>query len=124
MDMIPFEGHYYLQWGPFPALLHLAPRLAGLRLSDRVACILAGWLTALVFLEILLLLRARHFPAVPRWVCAWFFFAFAFGTPTAIVALRGTIYHESIAWAALFVLAAFLALLRYGERRAARWAFF
>ena len=42
MDMIPFENHYYLQWGPFPALLHLLPRAIGARLSDRVACILAG----------------------------------------------------------------------------------
>ncbi len=123
MDMIPFEGHYYLQWGPFPALLHLAPRLARVRLSDRVACILAGWLTALVFLEMMLVLQARYFPAAPPWACVWFFFAFAFGTPTVIVALRGTIYHESIAWAALFVLAAFLALLRYAERRSVLWTF-
>src|SRR5262249_5143874 len=51
-----------------------------------------------------------------------FFFAFALGTPTAIVALRGTIYHESIAWAALFVLAGFLAFLRYSIDLSPRWA--
>ncbi len=113
MDMIPLEGHYYLQWGPFPAVLHLIPKLVGMNLSDRVACMLVGCLISLVFLEIMLLLWGRYYRALPKWVCRWFFFAFALGTPTAIVALRGTIYHESIAWAALFVLAGFLAFLRY-----------
>lgn len=121
-DMVPYHGRYYLQWGPFPAILHLLPKLVGANLSDRVACVLAGWLTSLVFLEIMLLLWRRYFPALPKWVCRWFFFAFAWGTPTAIVSLRGTIYHESIAWAALCVLAGFLALLRYAEKLSPRWA--
>jgi len=84
-DMASFGRHYYLQWGPFPALLHLAAKVAGANLSDRVACILAGWLTSLAFLEIVLLLRKRYSPAVPKWVCGWFFFAFALGAPTAVV---------------------------------------
>lgn len=121
-DMVPFEGHYYLQWGPFPAILHLIPKLIGLNLSDRLACILAGWLTCLVFLEILLRLQSRYFPALPRWVFLWLFFVLAFGTPTAIVALRGTIYHESIAWAALFVLLGFWAFLEYADKPSARLA--
>lgn len=122
MDLVPFEGRYCLQWGPLPGVLHLIPKLFGAGLSDRVACILAGWLTCLVFLEIALLLRRQYFPALPRWVCWWFFFAFAFGTPTAIVALRGTIYHESIAVADLCVLAAFLAFLQYAGGLSSVWA--
>ena len=121
-DMVPFEGRYYLQWGPLPAILHLLPKLIGANLSDRVACILAGWLTCLVFVEIILIARRRYFPDVPKWLCRWFFFAFAFGTPTAIVALRGTVYHESMAWAALFVLFGFLALLQYAGSLSLRWA--
>ena len=121
-DMVPFEGRYYLQWGPFPALLHALPRLAGAKLTDRVACILAGWLASLVFLEIILLLRHRYFPAVPKWACPWFFFAFGLGTPTCLVTLQGSIYHENIIIAALCVLLSFLALLRYAESPAARWA--
>ncbi|HYM13580.1 MAG TPA: hypothetical protein VEU62_22760 [Bryobacterales bacterium] len=115
-DMIPFEGHYYLQWGPFPAVLHVAAKLAGASLSDRAACLLAGWLTALVFLATVLGLQRTYFPAAPKWICRWVFFAFALGTPAVIVALRGTIYHESIAWAALFVMAAFWAFLAYAEK--------
>jgi hypothetical protein len=123
MDMVPFEGRFYLQWGPFPAVLHMMAKLAGGKLTDRVACILAGWLTSLVFLKIVVVLRGRYFPALPKWLCCWFFFTFALATPTAIVALRGTIYHESIAWAALLVLFAFWALLEYLDRQSAPWVF-
>ena len=121
VDMIPYQGRYYLQWGPFPVLFHLLARPLGLTLSDRMVCILAGWLTALVFLEILLLLRRRHFAALPPAYCRWFFFAFALGSPAALVTYRGTIYNESIAIAALAVLLAFLALLRYQEEFTSRW---
>jgi len=48
-DMIPFEGAYYLQWGPLPGFLHMVPMLVGLRLSGRV---LAGWLTSFLFFQI------------------------------------------------------------------------
>ncbi len=96
IDMIPFEGRYYLQWGPVPALFHLIAKLGGGELTDRVACILAGWLTSLAFLRINLTIRGRYFPKLPLWVCRAFFVAFALGSPTAFVSLRGTIYHESI----------------------------
>ncbi len=120
-DLIPFEGRQYLQWGPFPALFHLAARIFDANLSDRVACILAGWLTALVFLEILLLLWRRYFPAVPKWVCLCWFWAFALATPNLTVAVRGVIYHESIAVAALCVLFGFFALLRSSENFSRWW---
>ena len=121
VDMIPYQGRYYLQWGPFPVLFHLLVRPLGLTLSDRVVCIVACWLTALVFLEIMLLLRQRHFPDLPLSLCRWFFFAFALGAPAALVTYRGTIYNESIAVAALAVLLGFLALLRYQTELAPRW---
>jgi hypothetical protein len=119
--MIPYEGRYYLQWGPFPVVLHLLARPLGFVLSDRMVCLLAGWLTALVFLEILLTLRRRHFPEMPLTLCRWFFFAFALATPAALVTYRGTVYNESISIAVLAVLLGFLALLRYQETVAARW---
>jgi hypothetical protein len=121
VDMIPYEGRYYLQWGPFPVVLHLLARPLGFVLSDRMVCLLAGWLTALVFLEILLTLRRRHFPEMPLTLCRWFFFAFALATPAALVTYRGTVYNESISIAVLAVLLGFLALLRYQETVAARW---
>ena len=121
-DMIPYGGRYYLQWGPFPALVHLLAELIGLPLSDRVACILAGWLTSLVFLQIMLVLRRRFFPGLPKPACLCFFFAFALGTPTALVSLRGTVYHESIVFGVLGVMGAFLALLHYQEQGSWKWA--
>ena len=121
-DMVPFEGRYYIQWGPLPAVPYLFAKLSGLPLSDRIACVLTGWLTSLVFLGIVMTLRRRHFPEVPKSAIRWFFFAFALATPTALVALRGTAYHESIGVGALMVTAAFGALLHYQERFTASWA--
>ncbi len=56
-DLIPYEGRYYLQWGPFPAILHLIGNWTGVGLTDRVVCVLAGWLTCVVFF----LMVARKF---------------------------------------------------------------
>jgi hypothetical protein len=122
MDMIPYEGRYYLQWGPAPGLFHLIPRVFGVNLSDRVACLLAGWISALLFLEITLTLRRRFFPTLPKWVCIVSFWMFALGSPTALVVLRPTIYNESIAIAAAGFLGAFAAFLRYQEQPSVRWA--
>ena len=113
IDMVPFEGRYYLQWGPVPAVFHLLAKLGGGELSDRVACILAGWLASLAFLRIVLTIRERYFPQLPLWICRSFFLAFAFGSPTAFVSLRGTIYHESIGIAAMFVVLGFVFLIRH-----------
>ena len=116
IDMVPFEGRYYLQWGPVPALFHLIVKIGGGELTDRVACILAGWLASLAFLRITLAIRGRYFPHLPLWICRAFFLSFALGSPTAFVSLRGTIYHESIGIAAMFVVLGFLFLLRHTAR--------
>ncbi len=120
-DLIPYQGRYYFQWGPFPALLHAAARLFGATLSDRVACLLAGWLSVLVFFEILVAVRRLWFPRAPKWLCVWFVLAFAFGTPAGLAAWYASVYHESIAFAALLLLAAWLFFLYYFEHRAAGW---
>lgn len=121
IDMIPYQGRYYLQWGPLPITFHLATRLVGLNLSDRVACLLAGLLSAWLFFEILLDLRRRSFPEFSKAVCVWFVFAFALATPAALVAWRGTVYNESIGLAALGVVMAFLAFLRYQQHPKLAW---
>ncbi|MDA1312954.1 MAG: hypothetical protein O2968_06435 [Acidobacteria bacterium] len=121
-DMIPFEGRYYLQWGPLPGIFHAGAKLVGLALTDRLACILAGWLTSLVFLGIMIRLRADFFPEISKAACRWFFFAFALATPTAIIALRGTVYHESIGIGVLFIVASLYAFLRSLEGNMVRWA--
>ena len=121
-DMIPYQNSYYLQWGPFPAVFHAAAKVVGLKLSDRVACMLAALLNSLAFFATIAHLRRRFFPAIPNAVVGWFFFAFALATPTVLLGLRGTVYHESAAVAGLGVLWSFFALLRYQETTAPRWA--
>jgi len=121
VDMIPFEGRYYLQWGPFPGLLHWAGEIIGTGLSDRVATLLATWLGAWVFLEILLLLRRRHFPETSPSLAHWFFFAQALATPAALVAYRGTVYNESISIASTCALFSLYCLLRAQRESSPRW---
>ncbi len=121
-DMIPYEGRYYLQWGPFPALFHMAAKLIKLTLSDRVACLLIAWLTTLVFWRIISILGGRFFPDLPRGIYPWFVMAFGLSTTAAVIGLRGTVYHESIGMAALGVMVAVLGLLRYLETPSWGWA--
>ena len=121
-DMIPFEGRYYLQWGPVPALFHMAAKLIKLTLSDRVACLLIAWLTTLVFWRIISILGRRFFPDLPRGIYPWFVMAFGLSTTVAVIGLRGTVYHESIGMAALGVMVAVLGLLRYLETPSWGWA--
>ncbi len=122
VDMIPYKGRYYFQWGPFPVIFHLAARTVGLHLSDRVACLLTGWLSSLVFLACVLLLRRRHFPKLPKQACFWFLAAFALATPNILITIRGTVYSESIGVAALMILCAFYAYLRYSDVGELHWA--
>ena len=121
-DMIPFEGRYYIQWGPLPGIFHAIPKVVGLALSDRVACILIGWFTSLAFLAIMVHLRKRFSPEVSKHACRWFFVAFALATPTALIALRGTVYHESIGAGALCILVSLFAFARAIENGSRKWA--
>ena len=122
VDMIPHNGRYYFNWGPFPVVLHFAARAVGLRLSDRVACLLVGWLTAALVLAIVLRLRRLYWPESPLEVPIWLLFAFALGTPAALVAMRGNVYNEAIGIAALMVVAAFWAFLSYQHSGEIHWA--
>ena len=121
VDMIPYEGRYYFNWGPFPVIFHFAARAVGLRLSDRVASLAAGFFQALLLLEVLVLLRRRYFPEAPKGLLIWLFFAFALGTTTVLTSFRGTVYNESIGFAALFTLGALWAYLRFQEKLAPGW---
>ena len=120
-DLIPYEGRYYLQWGPFPAILHLIGNWTGVGLTDRVVCVLAGWLTCVVFFLMVATLGREYFPQVPKGVYCWFLFAFALATPVTLVSFRGTIYHESIAVAVLGIMVGCSAFLRYLQTTSARW---
>ncbi len=121
VDMIPYKGRYYFNWGPFPVVLHFAARSLGLRLSDRVACLLAGWLTAALVMAIILRLRRLYWPESPLEIPVWLLFAFALGTPAALVVMRGNVYNEAISIAALMIVAAFWAFLSYQQNGEFHW---
>jgi hypothetical protein len=67
------------------------------------------------------MLGKRDFPDIPKSAYVWFLFCFALGTPAALVTIRGVVYNESIGFAALCVLAAFLCFLVYQRRPEVSW---
>jgi len=115
VDMIPYQDVWHFNWGPFPVLFHLVARQFGATLSDRVACLAAGTVSAWFFLSICAELRHRYFPVSPKLLVLWFALAFALGTPALLTACRGTVYSESIGFgvaAILFSLWSFLGVVR------------
>ena len=121
-DLIPFGGQYYLQWGPFPAVLHAFSSLLGFELTDRVVCLLAAWATSLVYFEIILELRRRYFGRSSKWLAWWLWIALAIGSTTASMAWRATVYNESIVIGSLCVLTSYWMLLKYQRDSSPFWA--
>lgn len=122
VDMVPFEGKWQFNWGPFPTVFHWVPRLVGLRLSDRVAAIVAGLVACWFFLSIMAELRRRFFPEMPQAFVGWFLFAFALTTPLSLTVLRGNVYNESIGIAVACILGSFRAWLAHTEKPSLMWA--
>lgn len=122
VDMVPYQGKWHFNWGPFPTIFHWVPRLVGLRLSDRVAAILAGLVACWFFLWILAELRRRYFPDMAESFVGWFLFAFALGTPLALTVFRGNVYNETIGIAVACILGSYCAWLKYSEEPNLKWA--
>ena len=122
VDMVPYQGKWHFNWGPFPAIFHWAARLAGLRLSDRVGALLAGLASCAIFLAIMADLRRRFFPELPVAFVRWYLFALALGTPLALTVFRGTIYNENIGVGVACILMSFWAWLKGSEQPGWKWA--
>lgn len=123
VDMVPYEGKWHFQWGPFPVAFHLVARAVGLRLTDRVGAIVAAVLTCLFFFGLAAHLRRRYFPELPYGLLRWFFFAVGLSTPLALIAFRGNVYTENIAISGACIMGALWAFVRYEEEPTVFWAF-
>lgn len=106
-DASLYHGHYYLQWGPVPALMAFMPfRL--LPLGDLPQS-LAGALFAFVGLCFAVaLLRAlvrRYLPEAPRWMMALGYLALATGSAVPFVLRRVAVYEIALLSAYAFLMA-------------------
>ena len=104
-------GHYYLYWGPVPALL-----LAGwktlfrvhARLGDQYVVFALASLQALAGLVLLDRARRRLFPALPGVLVALAVAVFAFANPTPYNLARAGVYEAAIVGGQAFLVAGML----------------
>jgi hypothetical protein len=121
-DASLYNGHYYLQWGPVPALLAFIPfRL--LPFGDLPAS-LAGALFAFMGLcfavALLRFLVRRYVPGTPRWMVAAGVVALATGSAAPFVLRRVAVYEIALLSAYAFFMAAMYFLATGALARPAR----
>jgi len=101
-------GHYYLYWGPVPALL-----LAGWKtlfrvraqIGDQVLVFALASLQALAGMLLLDRVQRRLFPALPGFLLALAIAVFAFANPTLYNLSRAAVYEAAIVGGHAFLIA-------------------
>jgi hypothetical protein len=121
-DVSYYEGHYYLCFGPAPAVLLLVPwrALTGSYLGQNVATVIFAWLGAAMGMALVVDLRRRHFPALPGWMAGLCFTVVAFGNFVPVLLRRPLYYELAIASASALVMTSLLSVhraQRSGTRR-------
>ena len=118
-DLVLANGHYYLYWPPFPAIV-LAPFVAvfGLAFSDIFLTLLIGalnvYLTARLFRE----LRYRGVIELSDFHLLMIVLCFAFGTVHLTMAPLGRVWFTAQLIGYFFVLATYLAAVSLEGRKA------
>ncbi|HVT73235.1 MAG TPA: hypothetical protein VHD61_08870 [Lacunisphaera sp.] len=124
-DVSYYRGHYYLYFGPTPALVLLAPwkLLTGTSLPQNLAVAAFAWGSGLLGVLLLRGLRDRHFPGTPRWVFVAAAAAVLLGDLFPVLLRRPVYYELAIASATFFSLAAMGCFFRAvgGGRSRASW---
>jgi len=107
-DASLYDGHYYLYWGPVPALL-----LAGFktlfrvhaRVGDQVVVFALASIQALAGLLLIDRVQRRLFPALPGFFVVLAVAVFAFATPTPYNLARAGVYEAAIVGGHAFLIA-------------------
>ena len=123
-DASLYNGHYYLYWGPVPALL-----LAGFKtlfrvhahIGDQYVVFVLASLQALAGLVLIDRVQRRLFPELPAVFVVLAVAVFAFANPTPYNLARGAVYEAAIVGGHAFLIAglvfAFDALSALGRQR-------
>ena len=123
-DASLYNGHYYLYWGPVPALL-----LAGFKtvfrveahVGDQYVVFALASLQALAGLLLIDRVQRRLFPELPAAFVVLAVAVFAFANPTPYNLARGAVYEAAIVGGHAFLIAglvfAFEALSAVGRQR-------
>ena len=107
LDASLYKGHYYLYWGPLPALLLLAVKTV-LRIKDVVGdqyVVFASYTLILIGGALLITRMTRRlFPELPSGLTLLAMAALAYTTPTTFMLATPGIYQAAIAAAQAFLL--------------------
>jgi hypothetical protein len=107
-DASLYKGHYYIYWGPVPALL-LAAFKTLLRIKsavgDEVVVFALASVQAIAGAILLMRLRRRLFPGLPLQLLAMAVMVFGFVNPTLYNLGRGSIYEAAIVGGHAFLVA-------------------
>ena len=120
------NGHKYLYFGPFPALLRIVPNLlfpSARGEWSKLSCFLAAFVALLAFTRLSVRAVARNAEARPRARAALLHVAiigFGLGSPLVYLVSCARIYHEAIIWALAGSLVALDAILEVLESRTSR----
>lgn len=105
-DATLYKGHYYLYWGPVPALFMLGYKL----LTGTVERITDQWPTALFMLgrlyagaALILSLASRVRTRQPAWVCCLAIAVFGLANPTPFIVARPHVYEAALAGGQCFL---------------------
>lgn len=118
IEAFSVNGHTFMYFGLFPALLRLPFVVSGSQLVgylSPLSCFTAGVVSIAAF-SALCMPHARRNP----FMAAWALLGFTLGTPLFFLGLSASIYHEAIMWAlagALWSVTSLLYLFSSGRRK-------
>ncbi len=107
IDASLYKGHYYLYWGPVPAIgLAVIKTLFRIQVDVGEQYLLFVFYTVYLVSGSLLIARMarRLFPSVPRWLVAVSILVLAYGNPTPFLIVSPMIYATAVAGGQAFLL--------------------
>jgi hypothetical protein len=113
VDASLYKGHYFLPWGPAPAVTTFVPaRLLGVQLRENLAVTLYLFFGVLLAVATLARLVRRLVPGTPRYVTWAGGATLALATAIPWILRRPTVYEVAIGAGFLFAMAGLLVVVR------------
>jgi hypothetical protein len=107
-DLSYYRGHYYLYWGPLPAILLAAVKIV-LRIEgvvgDQYVCFASYLLYLLAGMWLIMRMARRLFPSAPFALSVLGILAYAFANPTPYLLATPGVYQTAIVAAQAFLIA-------------------
>jgi hypothetical protein len=96
-DLSLYHDHYYLYWGPAPALVLFAPmQLIGAQISQATAVFVFAFVGFCFSVAVMRELVARFAPGAPRWMIGAATVGLAFGNALPFVLRRPDVYEVAL----------------------------